>query len=94
MKFLFLLIVYCAGFATAVYCLAPTPESGDGKPVQLFFLILTPASASGAHLKLLGQLARVLRSRELREDLRSAATCQQFCQILRLACGQSPEHGS
>lgn len=35
MKFLFLLIVYCAGFATAVYCLAPTPESGDGKPVQL-----------------------------------------------------------
>ncbi|HPA44372.1 MAG TPA: PTS sugar transporter subunit IIA [bacterium] len=69
-------------------------DSLDGKPVQLFFLILTPASASGAHLKLLGQLARVLRSRELREDLRSAATCQQFCQILRLACGQSPEHGS
>jgi hypothetical protein len=25
-KFLFLLIVYFAGFATAVYCLAPVPE--------------------------------------------------------------------
>ncbi|HON90695.1 MAG TPA: hypothetical protein PK373_07945 [Sedimentisphaerales bacterium] len=27
-KFIFLLIVYCAGFVTAVYCLAPTPEQG------------------------------------------------------------------
>ncbi len=26
-KFLFLLIVYFAGFATAVYCLAPVPEN-------------------------------------------------------------------
>jgi len=29
-KFVFLLIVYCAGFATAVYCLAPTPKQGAG----------------------------------------------------------------
>jgi len=27
-KFVFLLIVYCAGFATAVYCLAPTSKQG------------------------------------------------------------------
>lgn len=26
MKFVFLLIVYFAGFATAIYCLAPAPE--------------------------------------------------------------------
>lgn len=31
MKFVFLLIVYCAGFATAVYCLAPTPKQDAGK---------------------------------------------------------------
>lgn len=31
-KFVFMLIVYCAGFATAVYCLAPAPEPGDGSP--------------------------------------------------------------
>ncbi len=30
-KFVFLLIVYCAGFATAVYYLAPAP---DGKNAQ------------------------------------------------------------
>ena len=34
-KFVFLLIVYCAGFATAVYCLSPAPEPGEGKPLQL-----------------------------------------------------------
>lgn len=34
-KFVFLLIVYCAGFGTAVYCLAPTPEQGEGRPLQL-----------------------------------------------------------
>ena len=34
-KFVFLLIVYGAGFATAVYCLAPVPEPGQGKPLQL-----------------------------------------------------------
>jgi hypothetical protein len=34
-KFVFLLIVYWAGFATAVYCLAPTPEQKSGQPTQL-----------------------------------------------------------
>jgi hypothetical protein len=39
-KFVFLLIVYCAGFATAIYFLAPTPEkkTSQGKsqsPLQL-----------------------------------------------------------
>ncbi len=30
MKFVFMLIVYAAGFATAIYCLAPAPESTSG----------------------------------------------------------------
>jgi hypothetical protein len=30
-KFIFLLIVYFAGFATAIYMLAPTPEGGTDK---------------------------------------------------------------
>jgi len=34
-KFVFLLIVYCAGFATAVYCLAPVTESPPAQPLQL-----------------------------------------------------------
>jgi hypothetical protein len=33
-KFVFLLIVYAAGFATAIYCLAPTPDQ-KSPPLQL-----------------------------------------------------------
>ncbi len=29
-KFVFLLVVYAAGFVTAIYCLAPTPEQAPG----------------------------------------------------------------
>lgn len=29
-KFVFLLIVYFAGFATAIYCLAPAPQTAKG----------------------------------------------------------------
>jgi len=36
-KFIFLLIVYFAGFATAIYMLAPAPK--DGKPLALGSLL-------------------------------------------------------
>jgi hypothetical protein len=44
-KFVFLLIVYAGGFATAVYCLAPTPEPGSRQSLQV----------SQAHLALKSQ---------------------------------------
>lgn len=31
MKFIFILIVYFAGFSTAIYCLAPAPENQGGQ---------------------------------------------------------------
>jgi len=33
-KIVFLLVVYFAGFATAIYCLAPTPESSTHRAGQ------------------------------------------------------------
>jgi len=36
-KLIFLLIVYFAGFATAIYCLAPVPENQDFKPGEKSF---------------------------------------------------------
>ncbi len=38
-KFVFLLMVYAAGFATAIYFLAPTPEPTTQPPLQLAHLI-------------------------------------------------------
>ncbi|MCL5278590.1 MAG: hypothetical protein M1376_01625 [Planctomycetes bacterium] len=34
-KFVSLLIVYAAGFTTAVYCLAPAPEPTSRQPLEL-----------------------------------------------------------
>ncbi len=34
MKFVFLLVIYCAGFATAVYFIAPIPREGQASPPQ------------------------------------------------------------
>jgi len=31
-KFVSMLVVYFAGFATAIYCLAPAPEQSQGSP--------------------------------------------------------------
>jgi len=33
-RFIFLLIVYFAGFATAVYCLVPAPEGPERRPLK------------------------------------------------------------
>ena len=33
-RFIFLLIIYFAGFATAIYCLAPVPENWAGRPCE------------------------------------------------------------
>jgi predicted MFS family arabinose efflux permease len=38
-KFVFVLIVYAAGFATAVYYLAPTPNPSTQSPEQLARLV-------------------------------------------------------
>ena len=36
-KFIFLLVVYFAGFATAIYCLAPAPENRDFETAEKDF---------------------------------------------------------
>ncbi len=41
----------------------------DGRPVFLFFLLLTPADRPGEHLKALARIARLLKNPSLREGL-------------------------
>jgi len=36
-KFIFLLVVYFAGFATAIYCLAPAPDAKACRPSEKGF---------------------------------------------------------
>ena len=55
----------------------------DGEPVQLFFLVLGPESAAGAHVKVLSRLSRLLRREQLRQELRRVRSEQDFLRIVR-----------
>ena len=57
----------------------------DGKPVQLFFLLVGPESAAGAHVKALSRISRLLRREPLRADLVAARTPEEFLQLVRLS---------
>lgn len=55
----------------------------DGKPVELLFLLIGPESASGAHVKALSRISRLLRREGLRRDLCDASTAAAFLQVVR-----------
>ncbi len=54
----------------------------DGKPVRLFFLLLAPESAAGAHVRTLSRLSRVMRDPTLRARLIEARDPEVFLQVL------------
>ena len=55
----------------------------DGKPVELFFLLIGPESASGAHVKALSRISRLLRREGLRRELRTAGSGDAFVKVVR-----------
>lgn len=55
----------------------------DGVPVRACFLLVTPSSDGGAHLKVLGRLARLMRRDDLRSALYSATDAASFAAVLR-----------
>ena len=58
-------------------------DSHDGKPAHLFFLMLAPEAASAAYLKALSQLARTLKSPQLRARLMNAVDTDELAAIFR-----------
>lgn len=60
---------------------APSPidfDALDGRPVSLFFLLIGPESAGGAHVRALGRISRILRHESVREDLTHASSSAAF----------------
>jgi nitrogen PTS system EIIA component len=55
----------------------------DGHPVQIFFLLVGPESASGAHVKALSRISRLLRRQTLRAELRDSESPEGFMAIVR-----------
>lgn len=54
----------------------------DDRPVTLFFLLLGPESAAGAHVRALGRISRILRHESVRNDLNAATTPAAFMDFL------------
>lgn len=58
-------------------------ESMDGRPTHIFFLLLTPESSAGLHLKLLARISRLLKNDEFKAQLMQAATPDEVMEIIQ-----------
>ncbi len=57
-------------------------EALDGRPVGLFFLLLGPESAAGAHVRALSRVSRIVQNESLRRRLAAATDGEEFVRIL------------
>ncbi len=62
-------------------------ESKDGQPVRLIFLIGTPKQMVTDYLRVVGNLARLLRQDDLRQRLLTAPDAASFIQTIATAEG-------
>lgn len=61
----------------------PVPfGAADGKPVDLLFLLLSPAEDQAAHMKALAGISRALRDKALCESLRRADSAAEIYALL------------
>jgi len=59
-----------------------TFDSIDGKPSDIFFLLLSPDNSTGLHLKLLARISKLLREEAFKEKLRSAREAEDVVRII------------
>lgn len=58
-------------------------ESMDGRPTHIFFLLLTPESSAGLHLKLLARISRLLKNEEFKNQLMQASTADDIIETIQ-----------
>ncbi len=54
----------------------------DGRPADLFFLLVSPEDQPGEHLKTLARISRILRNGELRERLRASRDREEIRKLI------------
>ena len=64
--------------------------AADGIPIDLIFLVASPAEAPAAHLQTLARISRLLRTSGVPEALRAAASAEQMAEVLRNAAAAVP----
>ncbi|HWZ85056.1 MAG TPA: PTS sugar transporter subunit IIA [Thermoanaerobaculia bacterium] len=61
--------------------------ASDGIPIDLIFLVVSPADEPAAHLQALARISRLLRMPGEAESLRAAGSAQELVAVLRKAEG-------
>jgi len=54
----------------------------DGKPVNLFFLLMAPENSAGQHLKALAKISRILKDDEFKKELIDADSSDAIYSII------------
>ena len=57
-------------------------SSLDGKPAQLFFLIVAPEKEKSAYINVLARLSRLLRKEDFRRNLEQAPTPEKVIELI------------
>lgn len=57
-------------------------DSMDGKPSNLFFLLLAPVNSAGLHLKALAKISRMLMSQAFRDNLMKAPGAEEIYRLI------------
>ena len=58
-------------------------DSLDGEPVNIFFLLVAPEGAAGAHLKALARISSLLKDKYFRKSLLSAKSPDEVIKIIQ-----------
>jgi nitrogen PTS system EIIA component len=58
-------------------------DSLDGEPVNIFFLLVAPEGAAGAHLKALARISSLLKDKYFRKSLLSAKNPEDVVKIIQ-----------
>lgn len=59
-------------------------DSMDGKPTNLFFLLMAPENSVGIHLKALAKISRMLKNSAFRQSLMKAPDAEAIYQLIAL----------
>jgi len=58
-------------------------DAHDGKPVNLFFLLVAPEDSAGIHLKALARISRILKNPECRASLMNTRDREDLLKVIR-----------